>query len=69
MDFCSDLIVRTDHGHSSHPDYKSISTCECRAEREGRPCLRRGLCMEAREKVSWKRVSQASFPVIKKPLV
>lgn len=53
---CNHLIVRTDHGHSSHPDYKQISVCECNANK----CKNRGVCIEARMKNTWTRPSSKS---------
>jgi hypothetical protein len=62
---CSDLIVRTDHGHSEG-DYKNISLCECRAQREGCPCRRKGVCIEARQAETWTRINSACWSKVER---
>lgn len=49
FDWCLELVVRTDFGHNSHPDHKSISQMACKAEQEGRSCSRRGKCVVCRD--------------------
>lgn len=61
MNWCPDLIVRTDIGHSTHADFKQISMMECRAEREGRHCRKRGQCVEAMSQDDGRRVSSKTF--------
>ena len=61
MDWCEELIVRTDFGHSSDPDHKTIVAMSCKAEKEGRSCTRRGLCVEARDQKTWSRINSKSF--------
>lgn len=60
MDWCPDLIVRTDIGHSAG-DHKHIATASCKAAQEGRHCPRRGCCMEARDEKTGARVSSKTF--------
>ena len=58
---CPDLIVRTDHGHSSHPDYKHISMCECKAFKENRPCRYRGNCIAGRDSDTGRKVNSKTW--------
>lgn len=62
---CPYLIVRTDHGHATAADYKNVSKCECRAQQEGKPCCRRGVCIEARHPAAWTRINSSSWPNIR----
>lgn len=61
MDICPDLIVRTDHGFSSDPDYKNIAKASCKAEQDGRHCPNRGACIEAKVSATGRRVNSKSF--------
>lgn len=60
MDWCPDLVVRTDIGHSAG-DHKYIATASCKAEAEGRKCPRRGSCLEARNNSSGLRINSKTF--------
>ena len=60
-DVCRDLIVYTDWGHTSTSDHKSIQGCECKAEKEHRPCPRRGVCIEATDQETYRRVTSKTF--------
>jgi hypothetical protein len=61
QDVCLDLIVYTDFGHGPNTDHKRIATSRCKAEEENRACTRRGVCIEARENRTWKRVNFKTF--------
>jgi hypothetical protein len=60
MDWCSDLIIRTDYG-SSECDHKNITIMQCKAEIEGRLCLLSGKCVSGRESKSWAMVSKKTL--------
>lgn len=60
MDWCQDLVVRTDIGHGAG-DHKCIATASCKAEAEGRRCPRRGACMESKDASTGLRVSGKTF--------
>lgn len=60
---CHELKVYKDMAFKEGGGYKDcgISVCECLAHKEGRPCKNRGLCIEAKEYGTWKRVSSKSW--------
>lgn len=60
MNWCSDLIVRIDIGHT-RDEHGIIATMSCKAEAEGRSCPNRGVCAEARAKNGDTRVSSKTF--------
>ena len=61
IDWCPELIVRTDFGHSTHPDHKNIAMMSCKAEAEGRKCRRKGSCTVARSNETAERVTSKTF--------
>lgn len=61
FDWCPELIARTDWGHSSPADHKTICAMECKAEKGGRPCVRRGGCVVAHNGDDWSRINRKSF--------
>lgn len=62
FDVCSQLVVRTDWGHGSNPDHKNVSSCECKAMKQGIPCHRRGECISARISSTWSKPSAKGWP-------
>ena len=55
---CPELIVRTDFGSNSHPDYKSIATTQCKRMERGLPCLMGGKCIVMRDGNTGKLVTR-----------
>lgn len=51
--WCNELIVRTDFGHHSNEDYKTISLCECKRLMKNLPCNGRGRCIVAKDSNTW----------------
>lgn len=43
-DYCMDLRLRLDSGHCSG-EYKQITTIDCQAKLENRPCTNSGNCI------------------------
>ena len=60
---CPELKVYNDMGYNEKQGFvdTGISTCECKAYKEGRKCKNRARCIIAREDETWLQVSSKSF--------